>query len=1302
MSNLETGLNSWSEEVLNESKQNSNFENPVSKLLNECFNDECVKTPNGESAISNCDEIHRFVYECLEVINTVVMRCSNDLKVLNIITGTSRIKQAKKLLRHMMITIQNCLCTSPTVVRMLSSEFQQQYERFVFNLLDYLITEVINLLKSAILNLHSTSKSQNSHVTIPKIKSKYDKVGFDQHNQHWKKSECLESMKPVPDPQTPQPSASKSMGNTDIETQTSSARILPQAVPSPQELQPLASASTESSPFMIGSTSSVKTGFPKSASSAQPTASQETTHENSNLSGTPTNVHCSKDGGQSLCYDCTCSRRIEARFDEFDQKYSRVVEEIKSLVKQGSIPVYCETNENEYEPQRPTNEPGRTLEESSSARKPCCSNGNQMGMGESSGFKHQSGFGREKCSNLIQNADVANSKVSSHIVQMLAAEDIGTVINTQLFSTEPNTVDSIGFDEEQHVTEQAGFPVNSKRTVEIKRILEANKIGSDAQSGQVKQQQQLTRIECEEIHETGNESIACYSTVDRPRFTVARDNHSVRLIQKHSIGGKGPDNNKILNCQNNPENQLSVSPQFCQVNDKDFKIGQKDKFTGNEATHGSRNSSIPQHDVENLEIMKTENYLKAEENNSAGILIDGTSSEEIPGTDSTVSMSSECQSFIDSWHGGHSDEIKAISSKSCGSSLFNPEVLNRVIYSSAKAKGRSGSTATSPFIPVPQGVLSRPYSLFDVDVEETKREEHLGKNHQESSPFTVSKARRKVHKSEESLKWYERFNSQLSNIRDPSSTSSCWKEEHGEKPNRQVSISSASSLCHTQLGYMVLLGESTSDEKRTSRSESSHRVAEPDHVRNQNHPTKWNAKTQTAGPRKFNRTDISPREEEKMARYLGLKSFGQFHTVSDWFEPNVEKDFILPDDGVADQFSVSQLDELLAPALDNDPLNPDIFDDLITHESAPAFSPSSWAKLVVHRLGWIPQNCFGISPFAYMPSLASQIQFFLAQPSSCTTSKACQGNLPAPDSGAKLPPPPAPSPKPVIVVDAFSVTEEDKWVLDNEQKLLNCAPTASPSPSEASTVSRNNWEKNSKRDSGLESGDVSDASESPSDKKCPPNAQNVICIDDEPGLSKKSQSEASKKKLNLSEYRNRMKVAQFPGPIKTGTLVEELLSKQIASCSPKTDAVEEKHLLRPNLEADPSRGPATSDEAPGTGVAPGRGQEALIRGSPPATATLTGRQTIGPVGNTMNTITLSVKSRSRSDVSFMSAVSTKELPKFSFGSVSNVLDISSTSVSTLGSEDSMAPLSTYSPFHQSRPNEDFDSLFRAVQQKILR
>ena len=82
-----------------------------------------------------------------------------------------------------------------------------------------------------------------------------------------------------------------------------------------------------------------------------------------------------------------------------------------------------------------------------------------------------------------------------------------------------------------------------------------------------------------------------------------------------------------------------------------------------------------------------------------------------------------------------------------------------------------------------------------------------------------------------------------------------------------------------------------------------------------------------------------------------------------------------------------------------------------------------------------------------------------------------------------------PKPPVTVVVDAFSVTEEDKWVLDNEQKLMTSLPTASPSPSEASSNARNNWEKNSKRDSGLESGDVSDASESPSDKKCPPKTE---------------------------------------------------------------------------------------------------------------------------------------------------------------------------------------------------------------------
>ncbi|BES96556.1 RNA recognition motif. (a.k.a. RRM, RBD, or RNP domain) [Nesidiocoris tenuis] len=834
----------------------------------------------------------------------------------------------------------------------------------------------------------------------------------------------------------------------------------------------------------------------------------------------------------------------------------------------------------------------------------------------------------------------------------------------------------------------------------------------------------------------------------------------------------------------------------------------------------------------------------------------------------------------------------------------------------------------------------------------------------------------------------------------------------------------------------------------------------------------------------------------------------------------VEKDFILPDDGVADQFSVSQLDELLAPALDNDPLNPDIFDDLITHESAPAFSPSSWANIKIkdeskreleipapsvpdtipsktaenvvektavdnlpppqfphgvkikiekvendaeddvidvetisdvteafdlknsicklktkkskHKDGkskkkssrsnrtpsqgddglkvapiiirktasqlrvevangdqgdklshgdklprrdnlprgdklpcgdqlrneeqspcvdqlprghQIPQsdhppqaspkntpsnktimNAFPkeiidrikksakkkklvVVPAEPLPSKGcdhmkdagitkavksrdlidqAKIKLTSAQPSSCTTSKACQGNLPAPDSGAKLPPPPAPSPKPVIVVDAFSVTEEDKWVLDNEQKLLNCAPTASPSPSEASTVSRNNWEKNSKRDSGLESGDVSDASESPSDKKCPPNAQvmparnvkvekedcsltkqnetlfhagnpqapsdthaevpNVICIDDEPGLSKKSQSEASKKKLNLSEYRNRMKVAQFPGPIKTGTLVEELLSKQIASCSPKTDAVEEKrgdeNITKPSaLETRATTPPKSYDierrkrksrSRDKTKSRHGyRSSSSLSSGSSPESRRRSSRRrgrsrdrrrkeakkskkNRSPSSSRSRTHSFSRssssesrsrsksrpryfrrgsryrgRSRSRSRSPYSREPSSYRYPYWTpndrpgrqydeynhaerqkqveerrvvyvgridegttkiqlrerFQRFGHIVDISlhfrergdNYGFVTFASKadaykavehgndnpkemryeicfggrrafckqryadlDSMAPLSTYSPFHQSRPNEDFDSLFRAVQQKILR
>ncbi|KAF6209411.1 hypothetical protein GE061_015158 [Apolygus lucorum] len=190
---------------------------------------------------------------------------------------------------------------------------------------------------------------------------------------------------------------------------------------------------------------------------------------------------------------------------------------------------------------------------------------------------------------------------------------------------------------------------------------------------------------------------------------------------------------------------------------------------------------------------------------------------------------------------------------------------------------------------------------------------------------------------------------------------------------------------------------------------------------------------------------------------------------------------------------------------------------------------------------------------------------------------------------------PLPKPPVSVVVDAFSVTEEDKWVLDNEQKLLTSLPTASPSPSEASSIARNNWEKNSKRDSGLESGDVSDASESPSDKKCPPKIQmqtgeSLVSIEIKvekedcpdapqadsadyhtevpnplPGITlepelayEQDKNEPKKKKLNLDEYRCRRKFARLSSPVKTGTIGEAIMSNKWVQRPPKGKVEERK------------------------------------------------------------------------------------------------------------------------------------------------
>ncbi|KAF4528310.1 hypothetical protein B566_EDAN014986, partial [Ephemera danica] len=80
-----------------------------------------------------------------------------------------------------------------------------------------------------------------------------------------------------------------------------------------------------------------------------------------------------------------------------------------------------------------------------------------------------------------------------------------------------------------------------------------------------------------------------------------------------------------------------------------------------------------------------------------------------------------------------------------------------------------------------------------------------------------------------------------------------------------------------------------------------------------------------------------------------------------------------------------------------------------------------------------------------------------------------------------------------------------------ERRLQESSTAAAVAPADPSSSKANCWEKNAKKDSGLESGEVSDASEEvPSPR--------VACPSPTPNSA---QPLPSKKKLNLQEYRNR-------------------------------------------------------------------------------------------------------------------------------------------------------------------------------------